>query len=245
MTFDTTIRAKRGQMSSDLPYAVIIDSDPGMSLSLRHLFHAICGESAETYPSAEAASELVSGPDWPKVFVLGRVARRPALIADLKGKGAPFVLVLDRGEFSDEGDEAFFHGADEVIQVPFSLRSLALRLRARIGLLNSDKGLEILRESQNWDSGAYIANHAGLTAAEAQIAHVLISHNGEIVSRDALSQAIDQRPWDYGDRKFDVHVAKIRKKLTVAFGDHVSVNTVRSAGYKLTIDEQGLQRLMG
>jgi len=231
-------------MSGKAPYAVIIDADPGMALSLRHLFSVICGKAAEIYLDPQSALEAVDDERVPAVAILGRVPQRHAAISNLKAQGFPFVVVIDRGDVSYETEEAFLAGADDVVQHPFSLRGLALRLRARVGLLDTAEGLEILQDAAHWDSGAYIASQAGLTSAEAQIAHILISHSGEIVSRDALSYAIDQRPWDYGDRKFDVHVAKIRKKLTAVFGEHVSVNTVRAAGYKLTIDQSGMQRLL-
>lgn len=231
-------------MSFKPTYAVIIDTDPGMSLALRHMFQTICGVTAEVYSDIESAVDVLAPEEKPSVVVLGRVQRRAGAISTLKAQGFPFVIVLDRGEVSYESEEAFLAGADDVVQYPFSLKAFALRLRARVGLLASEEGAEILEDSENWDDGAYIASQAGLTTAEAQIAHVLISHSGEIVSRDALSYAIDHRPWDYGDRKFDVHVAKIRKKLTAVFGEHIAVNTVRAAGYQIKIDQQGMQRLM-
>lgn len=231
-------------MSAKSTYAVIIDTDPGMSLALRHMFTTICGVDAEVYPDIVAAMDALAAEEKTEVIVLGRMPRRAGAITALKAQGFPFVIVLDRAEVSYETEEAFLAGADDVIQCPFSLKAFALRLRARVGLLASDAGSEILEDSQNWDDGAYIASQAGLTTAEAQIAHVLISHSGEIVSRDVLSYAIDQRPWDYGDRKFDVHVAKIRKKLNAVFGDHIAVNTVRAAGYQIKIDQKGMQRLM-
>ncbi|WP_165610539.1 winged helix-turn-helix domain-containing protein [Cognatishimia maritima] len=224
-------------------YAYIIDSDPGMALSLRHLFGAICDVGAEIFQDPASAVAASDGAR-PPVVILGRVADREDHIAALKSAGFPFVMVIDRRDSAQEAERALLAGADDVIGFPFSLRLLALRLRARVGLLDSPEGLEILQDSENWDDGAYIASRAGLTSAEAQVAHILISHAGEIVSRDELSYAIDHRPWDYGDRKFDVHVAKIRKKLTAVFGEHITVNTVRSAGYTLTIDEMGMQRLM-
>ena len=231
-------------MSAKSTYAVIIDADPGMSLALRHMFQTICGVSVEVFSDVISAMEALSAGEKPEVVVLGRMPRRAGAVSALKAKGFPFVIVLDRGDVSYETEEAFLAGADDVVQHPFSLKAFALRLRARVGLLASDEGTEILEDSQNWDDGAYIASQAGLTSAEAQIAHILISHSGEIVSRDALSYAIDDRPWDYGDRKFDVHVAKIRKKLTAVFGDHIAVNTVRAAGYQIKIDQQGMQRLL-
>ncbi|MEE2945364.1 MAG: winged helix-turn-helix domain-containing protein [Pseudomonadota bacterium] len=228
-------------MSAKLPFALILDSDPEMVLSLRHLFQTICGLATENLSDVPE----FSGEDgWPQVIVIGRVSRRATVIAELKEQGAPFILVIDRGEITGEGEEAFLAGADDVIKTPFTLRVLALRLRARIGLLDTPEGRDVLAGAEHWESGAYIASHAGLTSAEAQVAHVLISNSGEIVSRDALSYAIDQRPWDYGDRKFDVHVAKIRKKLNAVFGEHVAVDTVRAAGYKLTIDPTAMQKLL-
>ncbi len=231
-------------MSAKAPYAIIIDADPGMALSLRHLFVAICGETAEVFVDPQSAIEAMGPEARPVVTLLGRVSQRHATISNLKSSGFPYVLVIDRADVPYETEEAFLAGADDVVQHPFTLRGLALRLRARVGLLASVEGGLILQDSEHWDSGAYIASQAGLTFAEAQIAHILISNSGEIVSRDALSYAIDSRPWDYGDRKFDVHVAKIRKKLTAVFGEHVAVSTVRAAGYKLTIDQQGMQRLL-
>lgn len=231
-------------MPSKSPFAVVIDSDPGMALSLRHLLRVICGQSAEAYASPEIAKASLGPSCRPDVTILGRVTDRTSVIKRMKADGLEFVLVIDRSERGVDAESAFWAGADDVIQYPFSLRSFALRLRARVGMLDTPEGRQILQESDSWDDGAYIASQAGLTAAEAQIAHVLISQSGHIVSRDALSYAIDQRPWDYGDRKFDVHVAKIRKKLTAVFGAHISVNTVRSAGYRLSIDAEGMQHLL-
>ena len=241
---NTTIRAILRQMSDTAQFALIVDGDASTALSVRHLFQVICGESAEILESTEALKAYAQDIGWPQVVVLGRIPDQQQVIADLKAAGAPFVLALVQSETDAEEADALLAGADDVVRSPFSLRVLAARLRTRVGLMDTPEGLEILRDAGGWDSGAYIAHHAGLTSAEAQIAHVLISHSGEIVSRDVLSFAIDQRPWDYGDRKFDVHVANIRKKLTVVFGDHIAVSTVRAAGYKLTIDTQGMQHLL-
>jgi DNA-binding response OmpR family regulator len=233
-------------MSGRHPYAVIIDSDPGMALSLQHLFQVICDLPAEIAHDIDHVFTLLQNDEKPAVLIIGRVDNpiiRNEFIRQISQQSHTFVLVIDRQDIEAETVQAFLAGADDVLRTPFTLRELALRLRARIGLLNTNEGRQRLEDSASWDSEAYIANQAGLTSAEAQIAHILISHSGEIVSRDELSHAIDQRPWDYGDRKFDVHVAKIRKKLNAVFGEHISVDTVRAAGYILKIDEQGFERL--
>ncbi|MGH1466609.1 MAG: response regulator transcription factor [Cognatishimia sp.] len=232
-------------MTPSAPFVMIVDTDPGMALSLRHLFDVICGYSAEVFVNGENARVAVEAGLRPKVAILGKLADRDGLIAHLDAINGVFILVIDRQAEAGEAETAFLAGADDVIRAPFALRELALRLRARIGILADAAGEALLRDSSNWDSEAYIASRAGLTAVEAQIAHILISNNGEVVTRDTLSYAMDQRPWDYGDRKFDVHVANIRKKLMAVFGAHVTVNTVRSAGYVLTVDAEGYQDLLG
>lgn len=89
-------------------------------------------------------------------------------------------------------------------------------------------------QEANWDAEAHIAAQAGLTMAEAQVLRVLIRRDAQIVTRDDLSHAVDGRAWRYGDRKFDVHVAKIRRKLHDTFGPQVTVATIRSSGYRLS-----------
>ncbi len=231
-------------MKPNTPFVVILDSDPGMSLSLRHLFQAVCGLSVELCDTPEEVNAYFTEEGAPDLVIIGRVDDRGRIVHNISSRGRSFVLVIDRDEAPCEAEEAFLAGANDVIRAPFRLRALALRMRERLGVLADEEGQRILEDAGPWEAGAYIANHAGLTSAEAQIAHVLISHNGEIVTRDALSFAIDHRPWEYGDRKFDVHVAKIRKKLSAVFGDEVSLSTVRSVGYLLEIDKNGIRRLL-
>ncbi|MDC0739452.1 winged helix-turn-helix domain-containing protein [Cognatishimia sp. SS12] len=231
-------------MQAKAPFAIIIDSDPGVALSLRYLFTVICGLSCEVCLTKDEADALFDHSAAPEIVIVGRMAGRAALLAHLSAVLPSFLLAIDREESPQEAEDAFLAGADDVVRYPFSLRALALRLRARIGMLDTAQGRAILQDRSNWNSGAYIAQHANLTAAEAQIAHILMSRNGEIVTRDELSYAIDDRPWDYGDRKFDVHIAKIRKKLTQVFGAHVTVTTVRSVGYELRLDRAALEQLL-
>jgi DNA-binding response OmpR family regulator len=88
--------------------------------------------------------------------------------------------------------------------------------------------------STDWTAEAYVADFANLTTAEAQILRILMAKDGRIVTRDELSLALDARPWRHGDRKFDVHMAKIRKKLLATFGSNLTVSTIRSRGYRLS-----------
>ena len=226
-------------------YAIVLDRDNARRLSLRHMFTVICGLSCEVFTDLASFQRHASSDHLPQVILIGEIPNRAEALKEIRSMSACFVAVIElaRDELSVEA--AFLHGADDVFRSPFTLREVALRLRARIGMLKSSENDDLFLESENWGDEAYISERAGLTESETQIVHVLLQHSGKIVSRDALSLAIDGRAWDYGDRKFDVHVAKIRKKLMSTFGDHISVQTVRSAGYILTIDETGQEKLVG
>ena len=133
--------------------------------------------------------------------------------------------------------EIFGAGADEVLNLPLSLKELAYRLRSRAGEIGEafrfHKG-----QLHNLEVAAEMVRKANLTDVEAQVLRVLMDNEGEIVSRDDLSLAIDKSRWDYGNRKFDVHVARIRKKLNQNYGSDLKVETIRAAGYQLKLPEK-------
>ncbi|MCE8008954.1 response regulator transcription factor [Aestuariivita sp.] len=213
----------------------LAENDLTARLSLTHFFSVVFGcetravsdlcEAARLLPSVSAPDMVVLGlrkPDGPAFEVI-----RAAIALDPK----PFVLALMDEAGSDAAVSLFEAGADEVVHQPFSLKELAYRLRSRLGkLFTLDAG-----RIGTLELAADIVDRAELTDIEAQVVRVLMGHEGQIVSRDALSLAIDRAPWTYGDRKFDVHVARIRKKLETAYGNALTVQTIRAAGYQLTL----------
>ncbi|GAA6199893.1 winged helix-turn-helix domain-containing protein [Aquicoccus sp. SU-CL01552] len=224
----------------DRLFALIVEEDMAMRIALDHLFSVILSRRAHAVATADEASALLDQGRWPRVLIVGggdvpgRTLTLIRTAADLHP--APVIFFLDWRDRPEAGVEAFLAGADDVVCAPVSLKEFALRLRARIGAEESGMLGDRVDLRADWDAEADIVCRSGLTEAEAQVVNVLLANSGEIVTRDALSHAIDHRPWTYGDRKFDVHVAKIRKKLTAAFGQRISVRTVRSSGYVLTLE---------
>jgi len=214
-------------------------------IALHHLFAVILRRNARAVAEGGEARALLEAGMHPRVMIVGQVAgadRALDLIRLAAGRPEPpFLFALDWRDSPEFGVQAFLAGADDVVAAPVSLKEFALRLRARIGA--RECGLADCQADlrADWEAEADIVCRAGLTAAEAQVVNVLLGHSGQIVTRDEMSRAIDHRPWTYGDRKFDVHVAKIRKKLTATFGARISVRTVRASGYVLTLDETAAQ----
>ena len=223
------------------PEALIFDPDPELRRDLQIFLVRCCGltalgqEEVRDYdPSSACGLKLLitSG------FDASRCGLR--LIRRIRELGLEtFVLYLDRKSTPDEGGDAFAAGADDVIRLPFTLREFGLRLRARLGAEFIGSGAlaglvpQVMVDAENRLLAAGTSAFAQLTRAEAEVMAVLIRKGGELVTRDDFSRAIDDCDWIYGDRKFDVHVAKIRKKLMQAFGSRYVVRSIRSEGYAL------------
>lgn len=211
-------------------------------MAIGYLFSVVLKMNLFIAPSLESAATSLEQ-DQRNVLLLlevqGNETASIEMIRSMKKlEPSPTIIVFDMSEAPDLAVKAFQAGADDVVRHPFSLQELAFRLRVR--MRPHLDGCSRIDEGADWDAEAFFADKAGLTAVEAQVVRLLVRRNGEIVSRDELSNAIDARPWQYGDRKFDVHVVKIRKKLRDAFGPNVTVKTIRSAGYQMQLNDAGI-----
>lgn len=142
------------------------------------------------------------------------------------------IIVIDHVVTADSVADALTAGADDVLSAPYHVRELEARLILRMrqaGLIQTDATHRIP-----------LIKRANLTPIETEIMHILLTHNGQIVTRNQLAHRLDKSEWHYGDRKFDVHITKIRKKLKAAFGDKYLVHTIRSQGYQLQVSDENL-----
>lgn len=223
---------------------IVADDDPKMCIALHYLFTIVCRKKARFVDTFAKASTLLMAGNSLSVLIVGDSSKgepRSQIIkkaAELRY--VSFILVIDRNRSSEERICAYKAGANDIIRTPFSLLEIQLHMRAKLNALTTGFQGSTTLVKKDWDTEAFIVNFAGLTVAEAQVAHILIERRGTIVSRDDLSQAINGRPWSFGDRKYDVHISKLRKKLEKSFGDRCRVSTVHSVGYILNMDETPL-----
>jgi len=152
----------------------------------------------------------------------------------------PVIMLTARGEEVDRvvGLEM---GADDYLAKPFSPRELVARIRAVLrrgpGESADESGVLVfgplsldLRARR-----ATAGEHAlELTSAELRILELLVRADTRTVTRDDLmAQALGRRLLPT-DRSLDTHVSNLRRKLTKAT-DRVNVQSVRGAGYALTL----------
>ncbi|MGC9370089.1 MAG: winged helix-turn-helix domain-containing protein [Paracoccaceae bacterium] len=214
--------------------AIVVERDDSLRERVVALLKAARVERIECAPLPAQGAKLLpesAGADVPfGVLVTGLEGdlRAPrALIGRCRARHPNWViLALDHRDDSDSAAEALAAGADDVLRVPFPPREFEARLQLRQRQAAQATG-------RAEESPVPMLAKARLTPVETEIMMLLLSRRGEIVTRNELSQHIDNSDWTYGDRKFDVHVAKIRKKLRAGFGDRYTLRTVRSVGYCL------------
>ncbi|GAB5451982.1 MAG: response regulator transcription factor [Halioglobus sp.] len=153
----------------------------------------------------------------------------------------PVLMLTARGEDTDRilGLEL---GADDYLPKPCNPRELSARLRAilrRTGhAASSGTGQQVTVAHTSIDSGSRSATHngqdLGLTSAEFNVLATLLTHAGEVVSKEVLSRQALGRALSAYDRSVDVHISKIRKKLAGAGGEDL-IASVRGVGYQFRV----------
>ncbi len=134
------------------------------------------------------------------------------------------IIVLDYLNTPQSAVEAFNAGADDLIHAPFAEEELIARVNLRVSQSQGQK-------NNNTSSTPQSISDAKLTHTELEIMTILLSHKGKIVTRNELSKRIENQDWTYGDRKYDVHITNIRKKLESCIDAKYTVKSVRSVGY--------------
>lgn len=230
-----------GGQTDDPPpplFAIIRDRDPALFDTLsRQLRQLGVGEVVlAQQPCAESMRQEHLTPAPPKgllVSVLRDAVMGPVELGDIRAWLPGWVIIaVDTVDNAHSAAEALAAGADDVVRAPIVPREFAARLALRMrqaGMPGAEAALLPALFTQ-----------ANLTPIESSIMHILLINKGQIVTRSRMAQLLDQSEWDYGDRKFDVHVTRIRKKLKAAFGDTYVVRTVRSQGYLFQVAEDNI-----
>ncbi len=150
----------------------------------------------------------------------------------------PVIILTARGEENDR-IVGLRRGADDYVVKPFSVDELLARVEAVLRrsparsashpLIQLPAG-EIdwsLREIRSADGSVQ-----SLSERECALLDYLARHPGRPIDRDELLQGvwqIDAR--GVSTRTVDMHVARLREKLTLACGQHEIIKTVRGRGY--------------
>jgi DNA-binding response OmpR family regulator len=162
----------------------------------------------------------------------------------IRASSAVSVLLLTaRGEDVDRivGLEI---GADDYLPKPFNPRELLARVRAILRRSTAAKsqpeqatlkveGLELNPSARTvLQDGKKIE----LTDVEFALLEALMKSPGKMVSREDLSEKVLGRKFHPFDRSLDMHVSRLRRKLTEGGAPDDQVKTIRGTGYQLAIE---------
>jgi two-component system response regulator CpxR len=154
------------------------------------------------------------------------------------------LLLTARGEDVDRivGLEI---GADDYLSKPFNPRELLARMRAILRRSHSAapapeqtvlrvEDLELNRAARTvLQDGKKIE----LTDVEFALLEALMCAPGKVVAREEISESVLGRKFHPFDRSLDMHVSRLRRKLSGQGGEE-RVKTIRGMGYQLAVNQK-------
>jgi len=149
------------------------------------------------------------------------------------------IIMLTAKGSEDDIVTGFKAGADDYIAKPFSLRELMVRVEAVLRRMGKNLGDEQIHLGGiTFDGKTLTASHKDqtveLTRREMDIMVYLYRHSDRIISKKELLIEV----WNYADanietRTVDIHILKLRKKISGLVDAGSLIITVRGQGYRL------------
>lgn len=140
-------------------------------------------------------------------------------------------------------------GADDYLPKPFNPRELLARMRAilrRAGVAAGKAEQTVLKaENLELNRAARTVLLDGqkveLTDVEFSLLEALMSSPGKVVSREEISESVLGRRFHPFDRSLDMHVSRLRRKLSDGGAAEDLVKTIRGAGYQLAVNPDSIE----
>lgn len=153
-------------------------------------------------------------------------------------KQTPVLMLTARGDEIDRvvGLEI---GADDYLPKPFNDRELVARIKAIIRRTNhqadeqqpgiiefADIKLDPSRQEVTCQDQLLI-----LTGTEFSLLYYMIQHNGEVITKETLSEQVLGKKLMPFDRSLDMHLSNLRKKIPERADGRPRIKTLRGKGY--------------
>ncbi|MBV1863839.1 MAG: response regulator transcription factor [Rhodobacteraceae bacterium] len=215
-------------MAEEIKLAILVEKKAALRKEIASHLSGLGGQQTIKCATPFPARRTVVSSNSPGLLIIGNSDNLRDcydLIAFCRARKANWtIIVLDHINSEESVLDAFSAGADDVLNVPFSNAEFSARLRVRIAQA-ADSKMEQPSDIKP------IFDDVLLTHTEFKIMNFLVHHKGKTVTRNEIARHIDDKDWVYGDRKYDVHITNIRKKLKDKLDARYLVKSVRSVGY--------------
>ena len=156
-----------------------------------------------------------------------------------KGKTTP-VLILSAMATLDERVRGLRGGADDYLTKPFSFSELHARIEALLRRSGVREGVRELRIADlKLDLRTRKVERASksipLQPREFRLLEYLVRHQGQIITRTMLLEAVWDYHFDPQTNVIDVQISRLRSKIDKGFSQPL-LHTVRGAGYMVSAD---------
>lgn len=158
-------------------------------------------------------------------------------------KSTPVLMLTAKGGEQDRIC-GFKTGADDYLSKPFSMAELELRIQAilrRTQVMAKTDFQALSNHNEVSSKNIQFNKKDGLvnvkqqnvifTPLEFDLLYALVEDQGEVLSKAQLYQRVLLREFSRYDRTLDMHISKIRKKITSAGMAVNTIKTVRGLGY--------------
>ncbi len=221
------------------PRVLVVDDEPAITDFIQ-IGLSREGFEVETAGDGRAALSVVDR-FAPDVVVLDVMMPRMdgiALTRELAGDPRRGLVILSARDDTEDRIRGLDLGADDYLGKPFEFGELLARVRSVLRRRQPDQAAVVRAGPLELDRNTRRVCRAGqgveLTAREFDLLAYLMEHQGEVLTRDRLLNAV----WGlafYGDENnLDVYVHYLRLKLGDT--DRLLIQTVRGVGYRLAAD---------
>jgi two-component system OmpR family response regulator len=152
------------------------------------------------------------------------------------GKATP-VLILSALTSTDERVRGLHHGADDYISKPFAFAELLARVEALLRRAHATHPVTQLRVADLTLDMRTLQVARGTVAIalqprELRLLAYLMRHEGQVVTRTMLLEAVWDCHFDPQTNVIDVQISRLRSKVDRGFSPAL-IHTIRGAGYLL------------
>ncbi len=162
------------------------------------------------------------------------------LLAVLRDRFSLPVLMLSACGAEEERIKGLQHGADDYLAKPFHPLELALRIDALLRRSAPPPAAQaqcLQVDDLSLDASRTEIKVAGqaveLTPLQFRLLWLLAHHRGQTLSKTYLYHRLFQREYSPYDRSLDMHVSRVRRKLSGAGFDALRLQTQHGKGYCL------------